>query len=52
MQNVTAQMVEFVTRYRLPEQVLADFDRWFEARKAFRPNAWKSFVIYANQYAG
>lgn len=52
MPNITAPMVEFVTRYRLPETVLTDFDRWFETRKARGANAWKAFVSYANQYAG
>ncbi|SAK97106.1 hypothetical protein AWB75_07080 [Caballeronia catudaia] len=52
MPNVTAEMVEFVARYRLPERVLADFDRWFETRKALGADPWKSFVSYANQYAG
>jgi hypothetical protein len=52
MPNVTVAMVEFVGRYKLPEKVLTDFDRWFETRKAFRANARKSFVSFANQYAG
>lgn len=50
MPNVTPAMIEFVPRYKLPEKVLADFDRMFEERKRFGANAWRAFVSYANLY--
>jgi hypothetical protein len=50
MQHVTPEMIEFVRRYKLPESVLADFDRMFEERKSRGANAWRTFVAFANRY--